>query len=239
MLTDKLSIRNTGWSLSVLAVAVVAASMAGCASDADDGTPGSFGDPGDDGTDTDLTGDGSGSEGTDGDDGSDEGDDGGDDGGDSGDDGDDGGGNGGTPSDCGNGVLEGAEECDQNDFGFRDCLMYGFMAGNLVCNDDCTVNTDNCLSETVCGDGVIGGLEDCEGDDVQGETCESLGLGTGEIGCNAADCTFDPAECSCKGKGEPCAYNAMDPSDPGGCCPAGYKGNEKGTCLTIPFQYCE
>jgi hypothetical protein len=152
---------------------------------------------------------------------------------------DDGGpaGSGATPATCGNGTAEGAEECDQNDFGLRTCLTYGFMAGGLTCSDDCTVSTDLCLSESLCGDGVVSGLEECEPGDLLGQTCESLALGEGELGC-AADCTFSAAECSCKGKGESCAYNAADPLDPGGCCPAGYKGNEQGTCLTIPFQYC-
>ncbi len=148
------------------------------------------------------------------------------------------GGSGATPATCGNGVVEGAEECDQNAFGLLTCLTYGFMAGTLVCQDDCTVSTDQCLAETVCGDGVVSGLEECEPGDLQGETCESLSLGEGELGCSA-DCTFSAAECSCKGKGESCAYNPADPTDPGGCCPAGFKGNEKGICLTIPFSYCE
>ncbi len=147
------------------------------------------------------------------------------------------GGSGATPATCGNGVVEGAEECDQNDFGLRSCLTYGFMAGDLTCNDGCTISTDLCLAESLCGDGVVSGLEECEPDVTLAETCESLSLGEGELGC-APDCTFSAVECSCKGKGEPCAYNAADPSDPGGCCPAGFKGNVQGTCLTIPFQYC-
>jgi hypothetical protein len=221
-----LSTRNRGWSL--VAVAALALTMAGCTSDRDDGTSGSFGVPEGDGTDTGDTGDDSGTEETDGD-GEGDGDGGSsDDGEGDGGSGDDGEGDGATPSDCGNGILEGTEECDQNDFGFRDCLTYGFMAGTLVCNADCTVNTDNCLSETVCGDEVIGGLEDCEGDDVQGETCDSLGLGTGELVCNASDCTFDAADCSCKGQGEACYRDPITAESD--CCPPGYKGNTYGAC---------
>jgi hypothetical protein len=146
--------------------------------------------------------------------------------------------NGGTPQVCGNDTVEGTEECDQTDFGFRTCQTYGFMAGNLTCTDACTVDTASCSAESICGDRMITGVEDCEEGDVAGTTCETLDAGTGDVVC-APDCTFDASACSCKGEGEGCTWNPGMPSDPGGCCPAGIKGNQDGIChYTINGAVC-
>lgn len=43
---------------------------------------------------------------------------------------------------CGNGVIDGGEECDGNNFGTTVCSGSGY----LFCNSDCTIDYTNCLS---------------------------------------------------------------------------------------------
>jgi hypothetical protein len=131
------------------------------------------------------------------------------------------------PSMCGNGMVDADEDCDQNDFGLQTCMTWGFLAGELACNDDCTANTSGCLSESVCGDGVISGEEDCESSTDQ--TCVSLDLGEGELGCGK-DCTYDASGCSCRGAGETCYVDWLMPGGQSNCCAPGFKGVVQGAC---------
>lgn len=54
-----------------------------------------------------------------------------------------GGSSGGSPT-CGDGVKEGMEACDKNDFGGKDCTDFGFGGGMLKCAGNCTVDTAMC-----------------------------------------------------------------------------------------------
>jgi len=45
---------------------------------------------------------------------------------------------------CPNNIKEEGEECDGEDFGELTCLDSGFDLGNLLCNEDCKVNDDEC-----------------------------------------------------------------------------------------------
>jgi hypothetical protein len=46
---------------------------------------------------------------------------------------------------CGNGILEGGEECDGSDLNGLTCIDFGYNGGTLTCNHDCTFNTSNCF----------------------------------------------------------------------------------------------
>jgi cysteine-rich repeat protein len=98
-----------------------------------------------------------------------------------------GGGDGGT-AECGNGVVEGSEECDDgNDIETDPCLSTceqascgdGFVqAGSEECDDGNDVETDSCLStcvEASCGDGVLQeGVEGCDdGNDIDTDACRN------------------------------------------------------------------
>jgi cysteine-rich repeat protein len=79
-------------------------------------------------------------------------------------------------TDCGNGVLDAGEECDD---------------GNLDDDDDCL---STCRLAT-CGDGFLNRLrEECDGTNFGGESCASLGLGGGSLACTAS-CTLDTSGC--------------------------------------------
>ena len=101
---------------------------------------------------------------------------------------------------CGNGEVEGAEECDDGndvpDDGCEPGCVKSAVCGNGIvevgenCDDNNTEDGDDCsadcqtvTSEVVCGDGVQEGDEQCDnGPDVPDDGCEP-------------DCTITPPEC--------------------------------------------
>jgi hypothetical protein len=59
---------------------------------------------------------------------------------------------------CGDGTLNGTEQCEGTDMGGETCQTQGYDMGNLTCNADCTFNTSGCEYDE----------ENCAG---QGEFC--------------------------------------------------------------------
>lgn len=102
---------------------------------------------------------------------------------------------------CGNGLLEGAEECDDGnpddtDGCTKECLLVrcgdGVVQGAEACDDGNFEDTDACVTGCVaasCGDGLVEkGIEDCDdGNFVDGDGCsagckaESVGCGNGKV----------------------------------------------------------
>jgi hypothetical protein len=83
---------------------------------------------------------------------------------------DGGGGAGGAGFTCGNGVIDGDEECDGTDLGDASCASYGFPAGMLVCTPACEILSDGCTFED-CHNGFdddADGAVDCADDDCTG-----------------------------------------------------------------------
>lgn len=89
-----------------------------------------------------------------------------------------GGNDGGSFADCGNGVLDGGEECDD-----------GNLSDNDACLSTCKLN--------VCGDFFINfGVEQCEqGGLIGGLTCAGLGFAGGTLTCSP-QCTLDTSGCT-------------------------------------------
>ncbi len=78
---------------------------------------------------------------------------------------------------CGDGVIDAGEECDD---------------GN-VDNDDACLNT--CVAAT-CGDEFVqAGVEQCDGPNLALQTCATVGFATGTLGCTSS-CQFDTSQCS-------------------------------------------
>ncbi len=138
-----------------------------------------------------------------------------------------GGGDAGTDasSQCGDLVRQGAEECDNTDFGGMTCLKLGkgFGSGDLSCTSQCTFDTTQCV--VACGDGVVQLGEECDGANLAGRDCGTLGFTGGQLACTA-NCQLDPSACfECGDKtlqqGESC-----DGTDLGGatCQSLGYSG---------------
>ena len=78
--------------------------------------------------------------------------------------------------DCGNGIVDGDEQCDDSNSDERDeCLS-------------------NCQFAT-CGDGFLRtGFEECDSSNLNGQSCAGLGLGSGALLCSAS-CEFDTSGC--------------------------------------------
>lgn len=110
--------------------------------------------------------------------------------------------------DCGNGAIDGAEQCDGAELGDNDCVTAGFVGGTIGCTAACTLDTSACV-DAACGDAVLQDGETCDcgmggapctpgqlGD----QTCVGLGYGGGDLLCTAA-CAFDEAGCYACGDG--------------------------------------
>ena len=115
---------------------------------------------------------------------------------------------------CGDGVIEGFEECDGANLGSPapTCATYTGIptaTGNLVCNANCTLNGNMCSvpppgtggaggAPPLCGDGVKNGSEQCDMTDLGTATCRTV-LGSlvacGTLKCNA-NCTLDSSACT-------------------------------------------
>ncbi len=94
-------------------------------------------------------------------------------------DGDGGGGNGGF-ADCGDGSIDGDEQCDD-----------GNQADEDACLGTCQLN--------VCGDGIVNpAAEACDILVLPTESCRTQGFSSGTLAC-AGDCTLDTSGCSGQG----------------------------------------
>jgi len=110
---------------------------------------------------------------------------------------------------CGNGIIEGQEDCDcgennicaEKELGGIGCVALGshpdvpgtLTGGVLLCNGmSCRYDVANCF---YCGDGLINGNETCEPDIDLDTSCQELGLGLGEVSCNS-DCQVDTTLCN-------------------------------------------
>ncbi len=98
-----------------------------------------------------------------------------------------------TPSveGCGDGVINGNDECDGDDKGTETCLTQGFEGGSLGCTPGCLFDTRGC---TKCGDSVRNGTDQCDDGDLGTATCVSQGFASGDLACKV-DCTFDTSGC--------------------------------------------
>ena len=100
---------------------------------------------------------------------------------------------------CGDGIVQGGEECDGGNFSSKTCATQGFTGGGtLKCNSACQFDTSECKGPIVitgtCGDGVVEGTEQCDGTNLSSKTCATQGFNGGTLKCNAT-CQFDTSEC--------------------------------------------
>ncbi len=95
----------------------------------------------------------------------------------------------GPRSDCGDGVIEASENCDDSNTASGDGC-----SSSCQVEDGWTCSGEPSTCETLCGDGVARGNEVCDGDDLRSLTCAQIGLGGGELICGDG-CVFDASGC--------------------------------------------
>lgn len=125
-----------------------------------------------------------------------------------------------VPVECGNGVVEAAEECDlgpDNGIGLGcrdDCITNtcpdGYVGPGEQCDDGNRIDEDDCpttCQPPLCGDGFLHvGVEPCDDELLGGASCDSLGLGVGTLTC-FSNCTFNDSGC------EYCGNDTLDPAE--------------------------
>ncbi|MBN2722832.1 MAG: hypothetical protein JXR95_02045 [Deltaproteobacteria bacterium] len=94
---------------------------------------------------------------------------------------------------CGDGEINGTEECDGNDG--RMCEDFNLQGTSISCNSDCTINYSNCILPAGCNNGQLDEDEECDGEDLDSKTCESLGYYGGTLLCHTETCQFVESDC--------------------------------------------
>ncbi|MFN0252900.1 MAG: hypothetical protein ACKV2T_38860 [Kofleriaceae bacterium] len=88
---------------------------------------------------------------------------------------------------CGDGVIEGLEECEGEQYGGATCLAFGFYdASGLRCSSDCRFDTSECVG--TCGDNIVNGPELCDTTPGDVLRCSDIGFDYGSVTCSAALC---------------------------------------------------
>ena len=107
-------------------------------------------------------------------------------------------GGGGASPNCGDGVVDGNEDCDGADLAGVSCQDFGFSnEGGLACTARCTFDAGNCAP--VCDGQDVEPGEACDGDDLNGVTCMDFGFvnpnGATCIQCSVIDAEGCQAQC--------------------------------------------
>lgn len=116
---------------------------------------------------------------------------------------------------CGDGVVQGFEQCDGTALSLTNCSDYGFYAGTLGCHETCLFDVSGCSG--YCGDQVLdAGEEDCDTQALGGADCTTFTYyRPGTLGCNAV-CGFDLTGCATAGYCGDGAFDAgFEACDPG------------------------
>lgn len=102
---------------------------------------------------------------------------------------------------CGDGNVEGPEQCEGTNLQGASCENSGFAGGMLTCTSTCGVSYAACVAPG-CGNNIIEGGrgEECEGQNLGGQSCEMQGFAAGTLACDAS-CHFDARNCVSPGCG--------------------------------------
>jgi hypothetical protein len=95
---------------------------------------------------------------------------------------------------CGDGMINGVEDCDGANLGGKSCLDFGASAPmGLTCGSDCTLDPAGCTE--FCGNGIADGSEQCDGADLAQKSCVDYGFYAGTLSCTST-CMANLGQCS-------------------------------------------
>lgn len=149
---------------------------------------------------------------------------------------------------CGNGTVEGKEECDGSDFKNKSCQSYGYPRGQLECLD-CLIyfaNCYECKTAADCSDGVSCTTDECV--DFACRHTAISGCCTSTSQCNDSDaCTTDSCGESHACSNTPLSYGPTPntPQQGSSCADCAALGREckqdlysSGSSSCCPQGYC-
>lgn len=114
---------------------------------------------------------------------------------------------------CGNGIVEGNEECDGKDLVYQTCGSLGYDEGLLGCKKDCTFDKTKC-DKYSCDNGKLDPSEVCDGSKLGGNDCYSQGYAAGgTLKCAPGCMSYDTSEC----ESDCCSPNDTPGCDDGSC----------------------
>lgn len=97
--------------------------------------------------------------------------------------------------DCGDGLITGAEQCENGNLDGATCISLGYQTGMLTCSAACLFDVSGCEDGPMCGDGQVEGAEQCDQGNLDGSSCSNFGYSGGTLDCDNASCTLDTSEC--------------------------------------------
>ncbi len=102
---------------------------------------------------------------------------------------------------CGDGTIEGLEQCEGSNLNETTCADLGYYGGTLACDDNCYFDISSCAAVGRCGDNSAqtGWGEECDGVDLLGTSCESLNYYGGTLICSD-ECRLDTGDCEATGR---------------------------------------
>ncbi|MCK4968589.1 MAG: TrbC/VirB2 family protein, partial [Candidatus Aenigmarchaeota archaeon] len=127
-------------------------------------------------------------------------------------------------TDCGNDIIDGAEQCDGENLAEQSCEDLQYTGGDLSCNPDCTFNVSQCLGRAVSG-GVgdlcrseitycQSGTGDCQPENIYSclsnnieqncRCCCDPNAGEDTCAINGLECRSDQSPCSGDNRGLCC-----------------------------------
>src|SRR3989344_1692194 len=85
---------------------------------------------------------------------------------------------------CGNGIIEGNEECEGGNLNGETCQSLGLVSGAISCSFLCLYDISGCSVQPTCDNNLKEGTEICDGLNLNGQSFLSQGFSSGSLRCN-------------------------------------------------------